>query len=395
MKAAEKHIRGDGEPNGRNGNGNEDGPITSILELKEFNERLIEVTKHLPVCLGSVFKVDSLYYPNWGFAITPENAAELKRNAEFYYRKDYAERRRNSRIESLQKSDIKVTNEKRMAEFMAIIVREMLRSMDDGKREFQICDIPAREGHLSAAIAHALLRDADTENLLSRTVFNLVDISGQKLDKAEETLTQFRAKSEKCITEDEVHFGKLSPGSFDIVVTLGHLHHKPFLTEYLSKLNKVLKADGALVIGDWHSPLCSHPAYVISLLQNLVHDSSRLDMFREIMASQLATPRDLLEPDETCSLMDHIAHWKSVMRRLTENPPPVTPRLYVNAAYDTSRHRQKKLGAAGFTVDLDDVRKAFPKAKLPQFSGPAPVVATKRFVAGSDSATVMAAVKRR
>jgi len=271
----------------------------------------------------------------------------------------------------------------------------MMRSRDNGKREFHICDIPAREGHLSAAIAHALRRDSDTEGLLSRTVFHLVDISWQKLDKAEETLRQFRAKSQKCPVEDEALFRQLDSGTYDFIVTLGHLHHKPFLVQYLEELNRVLADDGALISADWHSPLCSHPAYVLTLLQNLGVEPARLDMFRGVMAEQLASKRKLLAPDEMESLLNHISHWKSVMLRLTETAPSLMPRLYVNAAYDTSRQREKKLEDADFTVDMAAVKKAFPKARLPQFSDSPPNIADKRLVAGSDSATVMAAVKKR
>jgi len=393
MKTAAQTVRGDGKASGTDGENGK--PTTSIEKIKELDTALIEVTKHLPITIGSVFKVDSLSYPNWGFAATRDNAADIKQEVDFYYRKDYAERRRSSGVEYLLKTDFKVAQEKRMTEFIAVMVREILRSMDDGKREFHICDIPARDGYLSAAIAHALRRDSDMEEILSRTVFHLVDISGQKLDKAEETLGQFRARSEKCITEDELLFRQLDPATFDIVVTLGHLHHKPFLVNYLKELNRVLSKDGALVIADWHSPLCSHPAYILALLQTLGLEPYRLDMLRGIVDKQLAIPPKQLEQDEKDSLGNHMTHWKSIMRRLLDNPPSIMPRLYINAAYDTSRQREKKLAKADFTVDLADVRKAFPRARLPLFSGSASNIAAKRLVAGSDSATVMAAVKKR
>jgi|GEM_PF-1269186 len=393
MKATAQTVRGDGSASGTNGD--HDGPATSLAEIEKLNQALITVTQGLPVCIGSVYKVDSLSYPNWGFAVTEDNIDAIRRQAEFYYNKDYAERRLNGNIEYLLKTDFTVTHEKRMTEFVAVTIREMMRSRDNGKREFHICDVPARDGHLSAAIAHALRRDSDTEGMLSRTVFHLVDISWQKLDKAQETLRQFGAKSEKCPISDEALFRQLDAGNYDLIVTLGHLHHKPLLVEYLKELNRILTDDGALVIADWHSPLCSHPANVLSLLQYLWLEPARLDMFRGIMAEQLAAQKPYLEPDEMHSLMNHILHWKSVMRRISENPSPKMARLYISAAYDTSRQRERKLEDAGFSVDLADVKRAFPKARLPQFSGSTPNIAAKRLVAGSDSATVMAAVKKR
>jgi len=382
-------------------NGNSSPPATSITEIEKLNNDLIKVTKHHPICIGAVYKVDSQSYPNWGFEATKENMAELMRTAGCYYRKDYSERRRNGSIEQMLKTDFKVTHERRMAEFIAVTVREMMRSMDDGTRQFHICDIPAREGNLSVAIAHALRRDNETEKILSRTVFHLVDISGHKLDKAEDNLSQFSGTSEKCITEDEVLFKQLDPGTFDIIVTLGHLHHKPFLVQYLTEMNPMLKDDGALVIADWHSPLCTHPAHILSLLQNIGLEPYRLDMFREIMGNQLASGRIQLEDDEANSLNNHIMHWKSIMRKLMESScrvgessRRVGPRLYINAAYDTSRQRQKKLADAGFSLDLADIRKAFSKAHLPMFSCTGSNSAIKRLVAGSDSATVMVGVKK-
>lgn len=402
MGVAAQSVPGDGNSNNDNGS----GLITSKKEIGEFSERLIEVTKHLPICLGSVFKIDSSFYGDWRIGITDDNACFLREASERYYRKDYAERRRNGEIERILKTEFKVAQERRMAEFIGIVVGQLLRSIDDGQRDFRILDMPSRDGKVSGAIADVLNRSRETEGILGRTTFHILDLSENKLDKTKGTLRQYGAKMKEHEGEDEVLLEQLPEGHFDIVVSLSHFHHKSFLIEYLGKIQRVLAENGALVVGDWHSPLCSHPALVQKLLfLDLCLSPDRQDLYRDNLRDQLLKDRKQLEDDEMEAAMDHMAHWNYVASRLppnlrsklsanlSEGISELDPRLYILGAYDTSRQREGKLESARFTTDMDKIRRAFPKAKLPEFSRNNRAV--KTFKAGSDSAVVMAAVPRK
>jgi hypothetical protein len=164
------------------------------------------------------------------------------------------------------------------------------------------------------------------------------------------------------------------------------------LVDFLKKTELVLAERGALLVGDWHSPLCSHPYHIQQLLTNIGIDPQRQDQFREIMQERLSANRDKLHDEEMSAMMDHMLHWKNIYRKVSRGTLTIKPRVYVNGAYDTSRRRIEKLDEAGFSVDLEKIRMAFPKAKLPSFTKPG--VAAKRLVRGSDAAVVMAAIKK-
>lgn len=394
MKAQRKE--GGGSPSNPDNNSN---LITSISDIEERDNQLTNVTRPLGeseyrlVRIGSIFKIDSSLYPMWGIGITDENRDALKRKSDEMYRKDYKERIKDEEIEYILKTDFKVTNGSRMAEFIGITAREMLRSLDDGKRQFLICDVPARDGQLSTAIAHALSRDSKTQGILERTVFHLVDVSEDKIKKATSVLSQFGVRIEKQLRHDEEFFDELNGRHrFDMVVSLSHFHHKSFLSDYLRKIHRVLADDGALVVGDWHSAICSHPAYIYELLQKTGLEPRRLDEFRSVMREYLLQNREPLEEEELKAMVDHMEHWGTIASRLRSTTSTIKRRVYVLGAYDTSKQREKKLEEAGFTTDIEKIRTAFPKARLAEFSKPD--AAVKKFVSGSDSAVVMSAVKK-
>lgn len=394
MAQTAKSVRGDGDSSDNNGSS---GLITSRKEIMELYEALVEVTKGEEICLGSVIKIDKDSYENWGIGITDENEDMLRRESAEIYKKDYVERRKNHEIDGLLKTEHKDQINRSMEVHIAVSTREMLGSLDDGKRSFNVCTIPARDGRLAAAIAGALYRsDAKTRSILARTTFHLVELSGTKLDRAEEKLGHFKAKVHTHMENDDELLDVLPSGIFDIVASVAHFHHKSFLVDYLKKLRNVLADNGALLIGDWHSPLCSHPANVANLFQNLGLPHRRQEMFRNIMGELLEKNRKLNSKEEMEAMMAHILHWKRISHNLSQESILPKPRLYILGAHDTSRQREEKLDSADFDIDADKVRKAFKGAKLPglpkQGKGGK---AKKGFLERSDGAIAMTAIKKK
>ena len=395
MKAVAKNIRGDGEPSGSNGNGGDSNLITSVEGLAEFNGRLIDITRHLPVCIGSVFKIDSAFYPNWGIGLTPDNGEFVKGEASKFYKKDYDERIINPETERVLMTEPKKNSEQRMREFIAIIVREVLRhKMREGGDSFTVCDVPCRDGRLSAAIAHALHRDPEMRPILDITTFQLVDASQKKTIEARRSLNQFGGNAMDILMSDENFFSGIPHGTIDVVVSLSHFHHKPFLGGLLAKVRESLARDGVLVVGDWHSLLCSHPYFMKHLFDNIWLDSGRKQLFEDLMGGRLAAQPAIETTEERMALMDHVVHWRQVYEKLKAGTISPKPRVYVLGAYDTSEQRVKKLEDAGFVLDQSRIRKAFGRSKgLPLFSGER--LAVKNFSTGSDSHAVMMAIKKR
>lgn len=363
--------------------------ITSVDTLCELDRQLWEVTSGLPVKMGSIFKVPSSAYHRWGIGITPENRAELARLSSAYYEKDYDQREKfDDNSGKLERTPLRGHIESQMARFIAETVKEILHSLDDGTRQFDICDIAASTGQTSSAIAAALRTDPETNGIADRVTFHLVDYSAKKLSEANGNLRQFSPKGiaiHPMRDEDFLVEAAERSDRFDIAVSLSHFHHKSF-ADHLELIRNVLADDGALVSGDWHSGICNHPFNLYGLLEKMGLEGSRLDRFRELLGPLLLPDPTLATTQaEAIALEEHYKYWIKVAAKLSSTNLATKPRVYLLEAYDTSRERREKLEKAGFSTDIDRIRLAFPKARLSQLPKP--------MTRDSDLAVVMAATK--
>lgn len=369
-------------------------PVSDMADIKRFNERFWEITKGLPVFTGSLVRISSEFYENWGIHLTDENRSALKELADHFYTKDLDERsyfRQNKEFESGgNEEDV----EDSMAWLIGENVREILRSMDDGKRRFNIVDLGSNDGRASEQVASALQGDSQTAGLLKRVTFHLVDFLGRRLDAAREQLLLYDVDSKRYsqhvpdFLSDRISLGQ----EFDVVVSLSHFHKLPF-PGYLKDVHKVLADNGAMVVGDWHSPLCSHPYYIYRFFQRSGVPSKRLELFRRLYGDRLTDPdlskdqQDRLTPEEKMAMDEQEDFWATKCSTIEQRKlVALKPRLYLLGAYDTSRGRIAKLEDAGFTTDLDAIRKAFQRSRFTRLP--------KRMT-GSDSAVVMVAIKRQ
>ncbi len=377
--------------------------ISSIDELRAFDERLTEITKSLIIRPGSIFKVPGSSYHRWGIEITDENREWLKKRSEEFYDKDEHELRYiHPARESIVKTPLRAYTESRMAGEIGWIVREIMHSLDDGKREFRICDIGARYGHATSSVI-AALNGPDMNDVVKRTKFYLIDRNQEKLRHAEMNLEMHGVPLGSRVLiahDDENYLREQHEKKFDIIISLAYFHNKSF-PNYLEQLGRVLVDDGALVIGDWHSALWDHPINAFRLLEKIGAGSH---MFEDVSEGRVRMVLDavkehfgnMLEHDSIPGIesseivavkehMDCILEIASSLRKLNRNS---IPRVYFLEANETSRARIEKLENAGFTVDMDQIRKAFPKSgKLEGLP--------RKMLRNSDFAVVMAAVKRR
>jgi len=361
--------------------------IRDIDKLREFDEKLWQITKDLPIRTGSVFKVPSAAYHRWGIEKTAENEEWLKKESGKFYVKDTDELLIDPYRENMIKTPFRVWTESRMADEIGWIVREFMRSMDDGEREFSVCDIGARFGQTTTSIVTSL-RDSDMDGALTRTKFYLIDRSAPKLEYARRELERYGAICSPKPDYDEDYLGEQPDGRFDIIVSLAHFHHKPF-PDYFDEINRVLADDGVLVVGDWHSALWDHPINAAKLLERIGAGGQALDAFREHFGRELMLPDPdpKLDGEERQALEDHMACWIEIAANLNKISRTSRPRVYFLEAHETSKARTKKLEKAGFVVDMDEIRKAFPKSKLENIP--------RKVLRNSDFAVVMAAMKRR
>jgi hypothetical protein len=361
--------------------------ITSIEEICDFDRRLWEVTKGLPVRTGSVLRVGEDDLPYWGIGVSPENRESLKELADEFRLKDYRERDRDPHSGGAEDSHFKEKMFLAMRSYMAFVVREIIASLDDGKREFHICDLACGFGELSTSVAVSLRHQMTTAATLDRTTFHLVDYSETRLGVARSRLNHFQPYDITVNPMNDEEFLTGSPGEFDVIISLGHLHKKPF-GEIYPRMGAALKSDGFVVSGDWHSSLCKHPLNTYTLLEMMGVEDRRLDMFRQLMGKLLdpfSSPG--LTGSEIKAVEDHQRYWKNVQDRLLCDRRIATDtRMYFLGAFDTTRERKEKLESGGLCTDPEMIRSAFPRlANLQTY---------KQLFSNSDRAAVIAGMKR-
>ena len=379
--------------------------LTSQAELIQFNDQLGQIFGKTLISMhpGNIFAVDSLGYPGWGIGLTPENSRWLEElsieSNKIYLRNGLGQL---SPFVSFLIPQSRKAVEERLTATIGSIVADILLSLDDGSRTFNLCDLGARKGKASLAVVSALnntIRErTGNPTLLKRTTFILVDLSIAKLENAR---SQLELHGVQCILKpetDESFIAERRDRSVDLIYSNLFLHHKSFLTDFLIRLKRTLADDGALVVGDWHSMLWQRPVLVYRLLQMLGSDPSVLDEFRALTRIDLSQdPLQGATPPEILAVEDHMNYLIELVQNL-HTPQALAafssgePRAPIIKGYDTSSQRTGKLNNAGFVTYMEQIYRAFSKLKkvLPYFASRSP-----RSTLPADSAVVLAAIKRR
>ncbi|NYZ77451.1 class I SAM-dependent methyltransferase [Candidatus Micrarchaeota archaeon] len=361
-------------------------------KLEEFNDKFCEITKDLSIRTGSIFKVPSMAYFRWGIEITEENRNWLKENSGVFYGKDSDDEKKliyYPAMESIVKTPLRTFTETRMANEIGWIVHEVMHSLDDGEREFRICDVGAQFGQATSAVVAELRENPSAENIVNRCNFYLIDRLWKKLGHAERSLNMQKINTShiSLIGADDESYLRTQPDKFfDIIISLAYFHNKSF-PDYLDQIYRVLADDGVLVIADWHSALWDHPINTYRLLEKIGAEVKVLRAFEAHVGYNLMKPDSCpgITLEEVRAVSEHINYWIEIASNLNKMERKSRPRVHFLEAHDTSKARIQKLEDAGFSVNMDDIRKAFPKSKLEGLP--------KKLLRDSDFAVVMAAVK--
>ncbi len=340
-------------------------PVSSIEDIQRLDQEFWEVTKGLTVRTGSVLRVPSSHYKDWGIKITDENRDELKKISQGYRKKDAREKEDDGKIERIERTATNLQHKERMTIDIAKGVVEAMRSMMDHE-EINIAVIPSSRGSLADMIYYGMLTDDELKTRMDRVKLHLVDLSQKKLaDTPAKMLDSVDTRTYPI--DDEMFLKFAGKEKFDIVASLCHFSKKSFKTEYFELLSGSIRSGGALVSGDWHSIFANRPLYTFELLQAMNVDRKRLEKMRDIFGKLLGlNTQTSLMIDEMNSLAHHGAHWIEVWRKMPEIEARSArpPRVYFLGAYDTSRERRAALTQCGFSLDADDIRRAFPRSMI-------------------------------
>lgn len=343
--------------------------LTSVDDIIEFDRSIRSVTEGLPrpIRIGSIFRAGEFAYPQWGVEVNDSNRAELEELATWHYVLD-AEEGRN---EAHSSDDLKYVKKKlssdsleSMALYIARMIKEIAVAVDDGARTFRVCNIASGSGRLCSAIATAMHEEPDSEAVLERMEFHLVD-QATKISRAEKNLDGSGLKIIPHAMLDDAFLGADS-GKFDFVIMLSHMHRKPFLTPYLLKLRGALSEGGLLVSGDFHSIATQHPYYIYTMLKEMGVENWRLNKFDELLGPLVLTVPNVLRMGEGEAVADHFNYWLGLNNEIGNRNYQGAKKVRILGAFTSTAQLGGALEKAGFCVDFNEIRKAFPEARLPR-----------------------------
>jgi len=350
------------------------GVLTSIDDILGFERELWKVTEGTSwLKLGSWLRLPVEYASAWGIGITEANYEELRQLALKRCVKDYDEDR--DRLPSLDKESLmdtsyKITTYDKMYHPIATIVKEMIKSSDDGTKRIRIVDVAAKSAALCIAIRSAVLSDRETAKAANRLEFMVVHPSGYRLGCTrammrqagiEPLLAGINASAEEFLAQT----AKEHPESVDFIVSLPYFHRQPF-PDYTKDIYRVLSDNGAAVIGDFHTAFWSHPFHTYQLLERLKVDRTKSAIFMERLGIHLTPPKDdSIQAIDRADMETHIEQWLNILNMVNGIWGLKNQRLFLLSGHDTIEDRLKKLEAAGLKTNPADIRRAFPQARLP------------------------------
>jgi hypothetical protein len=342
--------------------------LTSLEDILEFDRSVREITEGLPrpIRIGSVLRAGERAYRQWGIGITDQNRENLRELATWHYVLDAEEGKNECHTgDDLRHVKKKLSSDslESMATYIARLVKEAAVTIDDGIRTFRVCNIASGGGRLCSAIATAMREDPESEAILERTEFHLVDHS-VKISKAEKNLDGFGVRIVPHAMLDD-QFLEKGVGEFDFIVELSHLHRKPFLSGHLAKLYSALRDGGLLISGDFHSITSQHPYYIYNLLKEMGVENWRLNRFDELLGPLcLGTPK-IMRDGESEAVIDHYAYWLNLAAGMANRDYRGERKVRIIGAFTSSAQLDEALNVAGFCTDREMIRKAFPEARLP------------------------------
>jgi len=392
-------INGEGK-GGNGGKGKSQPPKkplkNKIPELEGHDEKSWRLYSGsgLLVKPGSLFKVHNSAYKHWGVGLTHENKAWIKKEAEKYYEKDLQERDQKS-------IDIGSLTIQPFSHYMSAatqtvgkIVKQIIKTLQEKfekeeekkKKEnmIKICVLGPRNGGLVVPII-SNIRNLDAR-LLEKIEFYLVEPS-VKIENARNILPTYGVNEIEKMNDsgfsienkiDERFLSTQEDEKFDLMISLFHLHCKPF-PDHLVEMYRVMKEDAALVIADNYSPLWYHPAFVHELLSDMKAGENVLDGFKKYFDFRCADRPPLTELEQG-ALRDHKRHMLKIVEELRNGPDTEKP-VFVFRAHKTVEAGIKELCDVGFTLRAERRSEVYPDIeKIPGIKLPYHIIDDSEYI---------------
>lgn len=359
-------------------------------DLEMLERFLIDLTSNLLLQSGSVFRIASHALENWGIGLTDENRELIKSRSEGSVAEEWDQDgellniaiNNASAMAGLEEGNPTLNN------VVAGITYDLLGGYANARTNQErifVLDLGAGAGGTTSSALRQLETSPDEEDraILRRCRFQLLEPTGA-VHEASKSIGVRRRISPDAYTKESVSTfvqgddGFLEcyrDGKFDIIMSNAALHHKAF-PDYLAEVRRILKDDGAIVLGDWYTTIWRYPAYVIPLLRALGADIHQISAFRDrfgLSNEVCRTVNNLRSTEEREAQFKMVAYLKCLGQiiasinqereerasRTGESPPPKLRCCFLEA-HESLGDRQRTLREKGFETDLMQLKERNP-----------------------------------
>lgn len=266
--------------------------ISETPELERLDGFLAKLSQGLSMGFGSIFRIANQYLKYWGVDVTDKNRDWIKERANDSYVEEWrlGTAKTNKAIEeAIELANLDIGNELMNAQVGEMIL-DILRVLHNGKRDFLIYDVGAGSGDTTRAILNHLDLYPETRKIAPHCYFRLIEPSEERLvgkkkkpenEEEEEASAKEKIESHKLyswLPEAPVYIvgthkflEDVGNNSIDIAVSNAVFHHMPFPDHY-GMIKRKLARDGVMVVGDWHTTIWKHPAFVVPILEAVAKD---------------------------------------------------------------------------------------------------------------------------
>ncbi|MCC7569850.1 class I SAM-dependent methyltransferase [Candidatus Micrarchaeota archaeon] len=265
--------------------------MEKIKEILEFDERLTEyLTSFKGVYLnpGSVLRVPSYAWGDWGIELTDDNIEELYYLSQKAYEKEWGETDASLNklvgVASVNAGLGDVNAD--MNNLVGKIAASFLADISSDK-ELRVLDIGAGTGATTLATLRAMISIPEKwKTLLDRTKFILVEPSEKRVLSILDSIENDLHMPMRVADSIEFQFCKdididVDPNSINIVISNAAIHHNAVLDRSLRRIAETMKEGAMFVNGDWHNDVWHDPIeFAVKLYPKLLSlEGNDLDSF--------------------------------------------------------------------------------------------------------------------
>ncbi len=360
--------------------------LDAINDLENHEARLHKLTANILLQSGSIFRIVQHVLENWGIRLTNQNRDFIKARSEASFEEEWEQDAEIINIAINRASAMAGLGEGNttLNSIVARMVHDLLCEyvkVKPGNEPIYILDIGAGAGETSSAVVRSLETSTDSRvnAIFDRYRFHLLEPTeaiyeaSRSLGVKRRTGPYAKSKIATFVQADDSFLESYRDGMFDLIISNAALHHKAF-PDYLKEVRRVLKDDGAFVLGDWYTSIWYHPAYILPLFKALGADRDQIYSFMDVFGLSIEQCRRLNKqrsPEEMKAqvkmivflrflgqIINQINEKREAEAERTGEPRPLRLKCCFLEAHETLNDRCKALQEKGFETSLPTLKKA-------------------------------------